>query len=539
MKRGIGLPVYPGVAIGKPVVYRKPESATPLDVGTPEAEALKFHNACQEAKKQLSALAQIARAGLGGEQAEILEVQVLMLEDGEFLEGVEAAISSGASAAEAVLRQGETMAQEMAALDDDYLRARAADIRDAAGRVAGILRRSGTFSFPEGEFLLLAEDLAPSETVRLPRDRVLGLVTRQGSANSHTAILARTLNIPSLVQADMDLNDGENARILAIDASCGEWFLDPDVDTLDRLKEKQAALNRQRAGLDAYRDRETVTPSGRKIQLFANVGSAEDVAAALAAGAEGIGLYRSEFLYLGREKLPSEEELFEAYRAAAEQMKGKNVIIRTLDIGADKQAPYLNLPAEENPALGLRGLRLCLAHPELFLPQLRAIYRASAYGNLSLMFPMVTSLWELQEAKRLCAQVRSELGADGVAYREIPIGMMIETPAAALEAREFAKEADFFSVGTNDLTQYVLAQDRQNAALERFFDPCHPALLKLLRSIAGAAQKAGIWAGICGELAGDAALAGTFLDMGYRELSMAPGRILEVRKTICEREETP
>lgn len=538
MKHGIGLPVYPGVAMGKPLVYRKPEAAS-SDVGTPEAEALKFHRACQEAKNQLSALAKIAREGLGGEQAEILEVQVLMLEDGELLEGVEAAIASGASAAEAVRQQGEAMAQDMAALDDDYLRGRAADIRDAAARVTGILRGSGTFSFPEGKFLLLAEDLAPSETVRLPRDRVLGLVTRQGSANSHTAILARTLNIPTLVQADMDLKDGENAKILAIDASCGEWFLDPDEETLARLKEKQSSLNHQQTGLDAYRDRETVTASGRKIQLFANVGSAEDVAEAQAVGAEGIGLYRSEFLYLGREKLPSEEELFEAYRTAAERMKGRSVIIRTLDIGADKQASYLNLPAEENPALGLRGLRLCLAHPELFLPQLRAIYRASAYGNLSLMFPMVTSLWELQEAKRLCTQVCLELEDDGVAYREIPIGIMIETPAAALEAREFAKEADFLSVGTNDLTQYTLAQDRQNAALERFFDPCHPALLKLLRSIAEAAGQAGIRAGICGELAGDATLAGMFLDMGYRELSMAPGRILEVRKTICEREETP
>lgn len=538
MKHGIGLPVYPGVAMGKPLVYRKPEAAS-SDVGTPEAEALKFHRACQEAKNQLSALAKIAREGLGGEQAEILEVQVLMLEDGELLEGVEAAIASGASAAEAVQKQGEAMAQDMAALDDDYLRGRAADIRDAAARVTGILRGSGTFSFPEGKFLLLAEDLAPSETVRLPRDRVLGLVTRQGSANSHTAILARTLNIPTLVQADMDLKDGENAKILAIDASCGEWFLDPDEETLARLKEKQSSLNHQQTGLDAYRDRETVTASGRKIQLFANVGSAEDVAEAQAVGAEGIGLYRSEFLYLGREKLPSEEELFEAYRTAAERMKGRSVIIRTLDIGADKQASYLNLPAEENPALGLRGLRLCLAHPELFLPQLRAIYRASAYGNLSLMFPMITSLWELQEAKRLCTQVCLELEDDGVAYREIPIGIMIETPAAALEAREFAKEADFLSVGTNDLTQYTLAQDRQNAALERFFDPCHPALLKLLRSIAEAAGQAGIWAGICGELAGDATLAGMFLDMGYRELSMAPGRILEVRKTICEREETP
>ena len=538
MKHGIGLPVYPGVAMGKPLVYRKPEAAS-SDVGTPEAEALKFHRACQEAKNQLSALAKIARESLGGEQAEILEVQVLMLEDGELLEGVEAAIASGASAAEAVQQQGEAMAQDMAALDDDYLRGRAVDIRDAAARVTGILRGSGTFSFPEGKFLLLAEDLAPSETVRLPRDRVLGLVTRQGSANSHTAILARTLKIPTLVQADMDLKDGENAKILAIDASCGEWFLDPDEETLARLKEKQSSLNHQQTGLDAYRDRETVTASGRIIQLFANVGSAEDVTEAQAVGAEGIGLYRSEFLYLGREKLPSEEELFEAYRTAAERMKGRSVIIRTLDIGADKQASYLNLPAEENPALGLRGLRLCLAYPELFLPQLRAIYRASAYGNLSLMFPMVTSLWELQEAKRLCTQVCLELGDDGVAYREIPIGIMIETPAAALEAREFAKEADFLSVGTNDLTQYTLAQDRQNAALERFFDPCHPALLKLLRSIAEAAGQAGIWAGICGELAGDATLAGMFLDMGYRELSMAPGRILEVRKTICEREETP
>lgn len=536
MKQGSGLPVFPGVAIGPAVVYRKAQLEKPVSCGDPTVEQQKFDDACKTAKAQLSALYEKAKRELGEEKAAIVEVQMLMLEDLDYLESVQDAISGGDAAAAAALDCGEAIAQVFAALDDEYMKARAADIRDVSQRVSGILSGAGGFQLPDGSFLLVAEDLAPSETIQLPRERILAFVTRQGSSSSHTAILARTLNIPSLVQADIELADAEDAHIFAVDGFTGTWYADPDMQTLNILQAKQAEAAKGRAALEAYRGRKSVTKSGKQILLCANIGSPADAEAAMKGDAEGVGLMRSEFLYLGRDCLPTEDELFDAYRQVAEIMKGRPVVVRTLDIGADKQADYLNLPKEENPALGLRGLRICLTREDIFRPQLRAIYRASAYGSLSIMFPMVASVWELKQAKALCNEIRRELTAQGYPIGDVPIGVMIETPAAAVMAEQLALEADFFSVGTNDLTQYTLAVDRQNAGLGKFYDPYHPAVLSLLGHIAKSAKAAGIWAGICGELGADPKLTETFIQMGFTELSMAPGRILETRKLVCESE---
>ena len=536
MKTGTGLPVFPGVAIGPAVVYRKSERTVPVASGDAAREQEKFNEAVVTAREQLSALFEKAKVELGEEKAAIVEVQMLMLDDLDYLDGVAAAIEGGASAADAALDTGEEFAAVFAAMDDEYMNARSADIRDMSHRIYDILCGNTGFRLPEGEFLLVAEDLAPSETIQLPRERILGFVTRQGSSSSHTAILARTLNIPSLVQADIDLDETEQCVILGVDGFTGNWYMDPDADTLAMLKAKQAQAAAGRAALEAYRGKESITKSGKKIILAANIGCPEDAEAAVAADCEGVGLMRSEFLYLGRDTLPSEDELFEAYKKVGQIMGDRPVVIRTLDIGADKQVEYLGLEKEENPALGLRGLRICLTREDVFRPQLRAILRASAYGNLMVMFPMVASVWELKEAKALCAQLRKELEAEGVEVKDVPIGVMVETPAAAVLAHELAKEAAFFSVGTNDLTQYTLAVDRQNANLGRFYDPYHPALMALLSHIAKSANEAGIWAGICGELGADPKMTEKFIEMGYKELSMAAGRILETRKIVCESE---
>ena len=536
MKTGIGLPVFPGVSMGPAVVYRKSGRMLPVFSGDPAVEQARFEAACITAREQLRALYEKAREELGEEKAAIVEVQMLMLEDLDYLEGVAAAIEGGAAAAIAALVTGEEFAEVFAAMDDEYMNARSADIRDMAHRIYDVLCGNTGFRLPEGSFLLVAEDLAPSETIQLPREKILGFVTRQGSASSHTAILARTLNIPSLVQANIELEDVENSKILAVDGFTGSWYLDPDEETLEMLKIRQAEAAEARDALEAYRGKESITKTGRKIILAANIGCPEDAEAAIAGDAEGVGLMRSEFLYLGRDTLPTEEELFEAYKKVGEIMGDRPVVIRTLDIGADKQISYLGLDREENPALGLRGLRICLTREEIFRTQLRAIYRASVYGNLHIMFPMVASVWELKAAKVLCTRIRAELSGEGIETREVPIGIMVETPAAAILARELAREAAFFSVGTNDLTQYTLAVDRQNAKLDAFYDPYHPALLALLAHIAGSAKEAGIWAGICGELAADPRMQETFVEMGYTELSMAPGRILETRKLICNSE---
>ncbi len=533
MKTGIGLPVFPGVSIGAAVVYRKAERILPVSSGDPALEQEKFNAALETARQQLTALYDKACVELGEDKAAIVEVQLLMLDDLDYLDGVAAAIEDGAAAALAALDTGEEFAQVFAAMDDEYMNARSADIRDMSRRLYDILCGNVGFQLPEGSFLLVAEDLAPSETIQLPRDRILAFVTRQGSSSSHTAILARTLNIPSLVQANLELADAEGCEVLAVDGFTGKWYADPDAETLAMLREKQAGAAAERQALEAYRGKESVTKSGKKILLAANIGCPEDAEAAVAADAEGVGLMRSEFLYLGRSTLPTEDELFEAYKKVAQIMGERPVVIRTLDIGADKQVDYMGLEAEENPALGLRGLRICLTREEIFRPQLRSIYRASAYGNLSIMFPMVASLWELKAAKSLCRRIKGELEAEGVAVKDVPIGVMVETPAAAVLAHELAKEASFFSVGTNDLTQYTLAVDRQNAKLGKFYDPYHPALLALMAHIAKAAQDNGIWAGICGELGADAKMQAKFIEMGYTELSMAPGRILETRKLVC------
>ena len=536
MKKGIGLPVFSGVAIGPAVVYRKAERTLPVPSGDPALEKAKFEAAIETAREQLTALYEKAKAEIGEEQAAIVEVQLLMLEDLDYLDGVNMAIEDGAAAALAALDTGEEFAQVFAAMDDEYMNARSADIRDMSHRIYDILCGNVGFQLPEGEFLLVAEDLAPSETIQLPRERILAFVTRQGSSSSHTAILARTLNIPSLVQSDITFDVADGCSILAVDGTTGTWYADPDEETMAMLKEKQAAAAADRQALEAYRGKESITKSGKKILLAANIGSPEDAEAAVAADCEGVGLMRSEFLYLGRDTLPSEDELFEAYKKVGQIMGHRPVVIRTLDIGADKQVSYMGLEQEENPALGLRGLRICLTREEIFRPQLRAILRASVYGNLMVMFPMVASVWELKAAKALYAKLRKELEDEGVETKDVPIGVMVETPAAAVLAHELAKEAAFFSVGTNDLTQYTLAVDRQNAKLDKFYDPYHPALMSLLAHIAKAANEAGIWAGICGELGADPKMTEKFIQMGYTELSMAAGRILETRKLVCQSE---
>ena len=536
MKKGIGLPVFPGVAIGPAVVYRKAQRTLPVPSGDPAVEKAKFDGALETARQQLTALYEKAKVEIGEEQAAIVEVQLLMLDDLDYLEGVEMAIQGGAAAAIAALDTGEEIAEFFASMDDEYMKARSADVRDMSHRLYDILCGNAGFQLPDGSFLLVAEDLAPSETIQLPRERIMAFITRQGSSSSHTAILARTLNIPSLVQSDITFEEVDQCSILAVDGFTGTWYADPDQETLAMLKEKQAEAAKARNALEAYRGKESITKSGKKVLLVANIGCPEDAVDAIKADAEGVGLMRSEFLYLGRDTLPTEDELYEAYKKVAEIMGHRPVVIRTLDIGADKQVSYLGLEAEENPALGLRGLRICLTNEEIFRPQLRAIYRASAYGNLHVMFPMVASVWELKAAKALCARVRKELEDEGIPTKEVPIGVMVETPAAAVLAHELAKEAAFFSVGTNDLTQYTLAVDRQNAKLGEFYDPYHPALMALLAHIAKAANENGIWAGICGELGADPKLQEKFIQMGYTELSMAAGRVLESRKLVCESE---
>ena len=536
MKQGYGLPVFPGVAIGPAVVYRKAERKMPVSCGDPAVEQKKFDTARETAREQLNAIYDKAVKDLGEDKAAIVDVQRMMLDDLDYLEGVQAAIEDGAAAAQAALDTGEQFAEIFAALDDEYMKARSADIRDISQRISDILCGNTGFQLPEGSFLLVAEDLGPSETIQLPRDQIMAFVTRQGSSSSHTAILARTLNIPSLVQSDIVLDEAEKCQVLAVDGFTGTWYADPDEETMAMLVKKRDEAAADRQALEIYRGRESVTKSGKKVLLCANIGCPEDAEAAVKADCEGVGLMRSEFLYLGRDNLPSEDELFEAYKKVAQIMGDRPVVIRTLDIGADKQVSYMGLDKEENPALGLRGLRICLTRDEIFRPQLRAIYRASAYGHLSIMFPMVASVWELKTAKSTCAKIRAELEAEGVPVGEVPIGIMVETPAAAIQARELAKEAAFFSVGTNDLTQYTLAVDRQNAKLGDFYDPHHPALLALMGYIAKAANEAGIWAGICGELGADPKMTETFLKMGYTELSMAPGRILETRRLVCESE---
>ena len=538
MTRGSGQPVYGGVAIGKVFVLSR-GAAKAEDAGRadPQRELGRLVKAREQARAELQALYDKALRELGEEQAGIIDVQALLLDDIDLMEAIEEKIRAGGSAAFAAREAGEEQAAIFEALDDDYMRARAADIRDVARRLVRALEGEPCALSLDEPRIVVAEDLTPSETVSLDKGKILAFVTRQGSAQSHTAILARMMNIPSLVMADIEVSPGLAGHLMAVDGIEGSWYLDPDEATLAAMQKKAKSAREGRAALEAFRGRESVTKKGKKINLFANIGGPDDVKAALEGDAEGIGLLRSEFLYLGRDAFPTEDELFEAYKQIVEAMGGKKVIIRTLDIGADKQAAYFNLPKEENPALGLRGIRVCLARPDIFRAQLRAIYRASAFGTVSIMFPMIISVEEVRRIKEACASVRNELAAEGAAMGPVELGIMIETPAAAVISDLLAKEVDFFSVGTNDLTQYTLAVDRQNAGLGEFYNARHEALMRLLAFVAKSAREAGIWAGICGELAADLSLTDEFIRMGFDELSVAPSGILALRKQIIESEE--
>ena len=531
--RGKG--IVAGVAFGAVHLLAERGAVDNSPVKDAASEWARFMAAKEKARRQLDALYEKTEKELGEENAAIIDVQRLMLDDGDFNDAIEKAVKhEHSNAAYAVSESGKQFAEFFAALDDEYMKARATDIRDVADRIVNILLgRGGDLHF-DHPVIVVADDLTPSETLQMDKSKVLAFVIRRGSSNSHTAILARTMNIPCLIQTDIPLSPEIHGKEMAVDGESGQCWIEPCEKIRADLAEKQKAQLESRKELSAVSGLPTVTKSGRKIKLFANIGNVEDLSLVLQNDSEGIGLFRSEFLYLGRGDYPGEEDLFQAYREVVGGMNGKQVIIRTLDIGADKQVDYFKLDKEENPALGLRGVRICLERPALFKTQLRAIYRASAFGRVAVMFPMITSLWEVLRCKVMAEEVRQELEEEGIATGDVELGIMIETPASAVIAGTLAKEVDFLSVGTNDLTQYTLAVDRQNSKLERFYDPHHPAVLEMLRIIAEAAAENGIWAGICGELAADPALTKTFINMGYTELSVSPARTLAMRKRIRE-----
>lgn len=526
---------YGGIAIGPVrILGKKGQMVRRSRVENTKQEVLRFTNAKECAQKELKALYEKALPQVGEEHAAIFEVHQMMLDDPDYCDSVEHIITSQQVNAEfAVATTGDNFAEMFAAMDDEYMRARAADVKDISERVIRIL--SGveeTTGRQKRAAIILADDLAPSETIQLERDEVLAFVTREGSVNSHTAILARMMNIPALVATPAGEVDANTLAI--VDGKQGLFIVEPDEETLQHYQKLLEEEKEQRELLAALKGKESVTSKGKKIHLYANIGGVPDVAAVLENDAEGIGLFRSEFLYLQNEHYPTEEEQLMAYRRVLEMMAGKRVIIRTLDIGADKKIDYFNLETEENPALGYRAVRICLDRQEIFRTQLRALYRASVYGRLAVMIPMIISVWEVVEVKRIMAEVRQELKEQGIPCGEIELGIMIETPAAVMIAEELAKEVEFFSIGTNDLTQYTLAIDRQNNRLDRYYDAHHPAVLKMIHMVIDAAHKSGIWAGICGELGADVTLTKTFIEMGIDELSVAPGMILPVRKNILE-----
>ncbi len=536
-----GRSVLKRTAVGRLQYYEKEEpSVVRRQVEDTERELSRYERALEQAEKELEALYERALGEAGADSAAVFMGHRMLLKDEEYRNSVTRAITGErVNAAFAVETVGDELCRLFLEMEDEYLRARAADIRDVSDRLLRILEeeekgggRCGRGPALSEPVILAARDLAPSETVLLDKKKILGFVTEQGSANSHTAILARTMEIPALVSVPVALEwDG---RLAAIDGEEGILYVDPDPETLERLKEKKARQEEAARLLLEIRDLPDVTRDGTRVELYANIGGPEDVEAVLGSRGAGVGLFRSEFLYLEKETYPTEDELFSAYRQTAERMGGREVVIRTLDIGADKTADYFGIEKEANPAMGFRALRICLKRPEIFRTQLRAIYRASAYGKVSVMFPMVASLWEVEEAKAMAFQVREELEREGIPMGHVDLGIMIETPAAAILSGELAEKVDFFSIGTNDLTQYTLAADRQNDRLDDFYDPRHPAVLRLIAYVAENAQKAGIRAGICGELAADPSLTEVFLKMGIRELSVSPSFLLPLRKRIRE-----
>lgn len=531
-----GKGVSKGIAKGPLYFFQRSDTTVTLKVVSDiEAEKARLAVAQEQSIRQLNALAEKCREDAGEEMAVLFETHAMFVEDEDFVECITSLIDEESCNAEyAVEQAGIQFAAMFAAMDDAYMQARAADIKDVAKRIVnnllGVVDGGIRSDVP---VILAADDLAPSETLQLDKSKILGFVTMGGSGNSHTAILARTMGIPAICGAGEALAEGYNGRVGYIDGETGQLIIDPDAMTQAALKEKYEKQQETKKLLETMKGQEDITLDGKKMLLYCNIGSPEDVAAVLANDGQGIGLFRSEFLYLSASDYPTEDEQFEAYRSVADAMNGKRVVIRTLDIGADKQVDYFDMKEEENPALGVRAIRICLNRPEVFRTQLRALYRASVYGKIAIMFPMITSVWEVKECKRACMSVMKELEAEGIPYdKDTELGIMIETPSSVFVAEELAKLVDFFSVGTNDLTQYTLACDRQANDLGKFYDPHHPALLRAIKMAADAAHKAGIWIGICGELGADISMLPTFLAMGIDELSVSPSAVLPVRAAI-------
>lgn len=535
MEKYSGKSVYRGIALGRVMVFTKSDDHVKrVKVEDVDAELARFEEGREKAKEQLQQLYDKAVVEVGEASAAIFEVHQMMLDDDDYVESIQGIIKGESVNAEfAVAVTGDNFSEMFAGMDDDYMQARAADVKDISNRLVRIL----TGKDVEGQLadepvIIVADDLTPSETVQMDKDKILAFVTIHGSTNSHTAILARMMNIPAIIGADFSLDKIVNGCTAIVDGMNGEVIFNPDED-MKKWAEERIAVERENFQLlQEMKGQPTVTKSGKEVHLYANIGNVSDLAYVLENDANGIGLLRSEFLYLGKDDFPTEEEQFRIYKQILQTMAGKKVIIRTLDIGADKQADYFNLGKEENPALGYRAIRICLSQPEIFKTQLRALFRASNYGNLSIMYPMIISVGEVMRIYEIVDEVKKELDGQGIPYKDVEQGIMIETPAAVMISDELAKYVDFFSVGTNDLTQYTLAIDRQNAKLDAFYNPHHEAILKMIRMAADHAHKEGKWIGICGELGADTTLTKTFIDMGIDELSVSPSMVLPIRKII-------
>ena len=535
MEKYTGKSIFKGIAIGKILFYQKGEQPVKRVKVEDTAEQIKrYEDARAKAAEQLQGLYEKALKEVGEANAAVFEVHQMMLEDDDYIDSVVNIIETQQVNAEfAVATTGDNCAKMFAEMEDDYFKARAADVKDISERMVNIL--SGNESggaLGDEPVIVVAEDLAPSETVQMDKEKLLAFVTRLGSANSHTAILARTMNIPALIE--VDIKEEWNGKMAVVDGYTGTFYIDPDEETLKKMQEKKEEDIKARELLQELKGKEDITVDGKHIKLYANIGGVKDVTSVLANDAAGIGLFRSEFLYLEADNYPDEEAQFQAYKTVAENMAGKKVIVRTLDIGADKQVDYFNLDHEENPAMGYRAIRICLDRRDIFRTQLRALLRASAYGNIGIMYPMIISVDEVKEIKKIVESIKAELTEKGIEYGEVEQGIMIETPAAVMISDLLAEEVDFFSIGTNDLTQYTLAIDRQNSKLDNIYDSHHPAVLRMIQKTIENGHKAGCWVGICGELGADMTLTETFLKMGIDELSVSPTFVLPIRKLIRE-----
>ena len=535
MEKYTGKSIFKGIAIGKILFYQKGEQPVKRVKIEDTAEQIKrYEDARAKAAEQLQGLYEKALKEVGEANAAVFEVHQMMLEDDDYIDSVVNIIETQQVNAEfAVATTGDNFAKMFAEMEDDYFKARAADVKDISERMVNIL--SGNESggaLGDEPVIVVAEDLAPSETVQMDKEKLLAFATRLGSANSHTAILARTMNIPALIE--VDIKEEWNGKMAVVDGYTGTFYIDPDEETLKKMQEKKEEDIKARELLQELKGKEDITVDGKHIKLYANIGGVKDVTSVLANDAAGIGLFRSEFLYLEADNYPDEEAQFQAYKTVAENMAGKKVIVRTLDIGADKQVDYFNLDHEENPAMGYRAIRICLDRRDIFRTQLRALLRASAYGNIGIMYPMIISVDEVKEIKKIVESIKAELTEKGIEYGEVEQGIMIETPAAVMISDLLAEEVDFFSIGTNDLTQYTLAIDRQNSKLDNIYDSHHPAVLRMIQKTIENGHKAGCWVGICGELGADMTLTETFLKMGIDELSVSPTFVLPIRKLIRE-----